>query len=154
LLVRSARRSKRPIGHRHGAGACHPDFLTYPVFDEALALSGRRVAHPLAIRASRLLSYPVAISHEVFPPPLGADLLGMVGHAIGVGEIVRRLQPNRAWGLHSKHGTVGIVCEGEPVAIPGIEIQRLDGDYLALIDRKTNFAFMAGAVRHANAADE
>jgi hypothetical protein len=54
-------------------------------------------------------------------------------------------------GLRSKHGTVGIVCEGEPVvAIQGIEIYPLEDGYPVLIDRKTNFAFMAGVVRLAN----
>ena len=92
------------------------------------------MAHPLAVQASRLLGYPVAISHEVFPLPLGADLLDMVGRAIGVGEIVRRLRLKRAWGLRSKHGAVGIVCEGEPVvAIQGIEIYPLEDGYLVLI---------------------
>jgi hypothetical protein len=75
----------------------------------------------------------------------------MVGHAIGVSEIVRRLRPKRAWGLQSKHGTVDIVCEGEPVvAIQGIEIYPLEDGYLVLNDRKTNSAFMAKVVRLAN----
>jgi hypothetical protein len=74
--------------------------------------------------------------------------LGIVGHAIGVSEIVRRLRPKRAWGLHYKHRAVGIVCEGEPVvAIQGIEIYPLEDGYPVLIDRRTNFAFMAGVVR-------
>ena len=54
-------------------------------------------------------------------------------------------------GLRSKHGTVGIVCEGEPVvAIQGIEIYPLEDGYLVLNDRKTNSAFMAKVVRLAN----
>jgi len=73
------------------------------------------------------------------------------GHAIGVGEIVRRLRPKRACGLRSKHGAVGIVYEGEPVvAIQGIEIYPLEDGYLVLIDRKTNFAFLSEVVRLGN----
>jgi hypothetical protein len=132
------------------AHAAHPDFLTYPVFDEALALSGRHIVHPLAVQASRLLGYPVAIAYEAHPLLSDDDLLDMAGRFIGVGEIIRRLQPRRAWSLQSKHGTIGIVCEGEPVTVPGIEIQRLEGGYLVLIDRKMAFVFMAEAVRRAN----
>jgi hypothetical protein len=44
----------------------------------------------------------------------------------------------------------GIVCEGEPVTVPGIEIQRLEDGYLVLIDRKTAFVFMTEAVCRAN----
>jgi hypothetical protein len=80
------------------AHAAYPDFLTYPFFDEALALSGRGVVHPLAAQASRLLGYPVTVSHEVFPLSRDVDLLACIGQGIGVREIVRRLQPKRAWG--------------------------------------------------------
>ena len=53
--------------------------------------------------------------------------------------------------MQIKHGTVGIVCEGElVVAIQGIEIYPLEDGYPVLIDRKTNFAFMAEVVRLAN----
>ena len=53
--------------------------------------------------------------------------------------------------MQSKHGTVGIVCEGEPVvAIQGIEIYPLEDGYLVLIDRKTNFAFLSEVVRLGN----
>jgi hypothetical protein len=70
-----ARLVKRPIGGGGGgiqivlqcltcgsgigtaqAHAAHPDFLTYPVFDGALALSVRHVAHPLAVQARACLA--------------------------------------------------------------------------------------------------
>jgi hypothetical protein len=103
------------------------------------------VAHSLAVQASRLLGYPVAISHEVFPLPLGADLLGMVGQDRSPIAAKARLgvavqSRDRRHRLRRR----------AVVAIQGIEIYPLEDGYLVLIDRKTNFAFMAEVVRVAN----
>jgi hypothetical protein len=132
--------------------ASHPGFGDYPPFDEKLHRKPYNAdGDRLADGASALLGFQAHTGHEIFLLEKPSHMLNTTGGDIGLAEAARRRGATRAWTLYGQEKLLGIVCEGEPVEVPGQEIRRLTDGYMALIDRRMIFAFMTEAVRRVRA---
>jgi hypothetical protein len=132
--------------------AAHPAWESYPLFDESLRRNPYNAdCERLAAEASNLLGFTVRADAEIFPIQEPLSTLNMIGCDIGLSEAARRLMATRAWALRERNVLLGLVCEGEPIAVGAIEIRQLQSGYLALIDREMILTLMAAAVQRVTA---